>query len=271
MKYVHGKKDFKIPALGLGTYRLTDQGAVDMVSAALDIGYRHIDTASVYKNQDAIGEAVEKSSVDREDIFITSKVWHTNLHYEGVKTEIEQTLNLLNTDYVDLYLIHWPNRNIPLEDTLKALHEIRDEGKVRYIGVSNFTIHHLEDEKELGGDIVCNQVEFHPTFYQKELLEYCKNEDIVLTAYSPLAQGADLKEPVIKEIAEKYDVSTAQVVLNWILAKGAVAIPRSNKREHIRDNWETLSWNLEAEDIEQIDEINRDNRILDFGFSEFDY
>jgi len=259
------RSNYYIPVLGLGTWLLTGKKCEEAVKKALEIGYRHIDTAEAYENQTEIGRAIREFS--RSRLFITSKVWRTNLRFESVLKACESTLKDLNTSYLDLYLIHWPNPNIPLEETFRAMKVLYEQGKVRSIGVSNFNVHLLEQALEVEEVPVCvNQVEFHPQLYQKELLEFCKKHDIVLVAYAPLARRRVLKDKTIKELADEYGKTPAQISLKWILQKGAVPIPKASSEEHLRENMSLFDWKLSREDINKIDSIGIKKRIVDrFG------
>ncbi|HBH46713.1 MAG TPA: aldo/keto reductase [Candidatus Jacksonbacteria bacterium] len=261
----------KMPILGLGTWQLTGNKCIQAVTSALELGYRLIDTAEIYGNQKEIGQALKATAIPRQELFLTSKVWRDNLKYDDVFTVCQQTLMDLQTDYLDLYLIHWPNSHLPVTETLRALQELKNQGKIRAIGVSNFTIHHLKDALANEVTISNNQVEFHPSLYQKKLEIFCREHKIILTAYSPLAQGHDLKIKLIQELAQKYGRPVSQVVLNWILAHGHVVIPRSHQPEHISDNLKTLDWQLEPADILQIDNLKLNHRLINPGFAEFDY
>src|SRR5260221_2711941 len=194
-------KEFKlstktsIPALGLGTWLLTGRDCIDGVEAALEIGYRHIDTADMYGNHYEVRKGIEQSGIKREEIFITSKVWRDNLHYNDLIETCKRNLEELNIAYLDLYLMHWPNRKIPLKETFDAFEFLKAEGLIKACGVSNCNIHHLSDIMKNGYTIVNNQVEFHPALNQKELKEFCDKNNIVITAYSPLGHGRDLALP----------------------------------------------------------------------------
>lgn len=271
MKTFTLKNELTIPALGLGTWQLKGDDCKRAVEAALRIGYRYIDTAEAYDNQDIIGDVLNKSEIKREELFITSKVFHSHLRKNDVLAACENTLLDLDMDYLDMYLIHWPNKGIPISETIEALLQLRKEGKIKMFGVSNFTVHHLKDALTITNEIVNNQVEFHPSLNQTELKEYCDDQEILITAYSPIAQGKDLHLPVIKELAKKYEKPAAQVVLNWLIGKGMNVIPRSTKQENLEVNFKSLNWELDPKDIEKIDTIGGDYRIVKPGFHEFEY
>lgn len=271
MKKFTFKNGNLIPALGFGTWKLEGQAAVDSTIKALEIGYRHIDTADVYGNHTQVGKAIIDSGVNRKEIFLTTKIWHSKLNASGVKESVDKFLQELQTDYIDLLLIHWPNREISLEETLKTMDVLKTEGIVRNIGVSNFTINHLKDCLKTGIEIVNNQVELHPTFGQFELQKFCDENKILLTAYSPLGRGADLELPVLVSIADKYGKTVPQVILNWVVSRGLIAIPKATSEEHIRENFEALDFELSSEDIEAISKLDKGERLIDNNWSEFNY
>ena len=270
-----------IPVLGFGTWQLVGDTGTNAVVKALEVGYRHIDTADRYGNHKEIAQATQQSSLKREDLFITTKIPRTLLERENVLLSVDRYLQELNTSYIDLLLIHWPNKNIPIAETLGAMQELKEQGKIRAIGVSNFTMHHLKDAlrdtsgqaKATGVEITNNQIELHPTFNQKELREYCAANSIVVTAYSPLGRGQDIGLPLFQELAKKYNASPAQVILNWILQLGCVAIPKSEHEDQIEDNFKTLNWTLKQEDIELINQFPQGERLVNpiHVHSEFDY
>jgi diketogulonate reductase-like aldo/keto reductase len=259
------KSNYSIPTIGLGTWQLLGRKCEEVVEKALEIGYRHIDTAEIYENQTEIGRAIQ--AFPRSELFITSKVWKTNLRFKDVLRACESTLKELKTSYLDLYLIHWPNPAVPVEETLRAMKILHEEGKVRSIGVSNFDLSLLKEALEVEEVLICiNQVEFHPYLYQKELLEFCRKHDIVLVAYSPLARGRIIKDKTIRELAKKYGKSPAQISLRWILQKGAIPIPKASSEEHLRENMDIFNWKLSKKDEEKIDSIGIEKRIVDpFG------
>jgi diketogulonate reductase-like aldo/keto reductase len=261
------KNKNEIPAIGLGTWQLVGKTCEEAVETALEVGYRHIDTAEIYGNQQEIGNALLKSGVKRKEVFVTSKVWMSNLSKEDTMDSAKNTLEALQTDYLDLLLIHWPNKEIPVIKTLEALQILKEEGLIKNYGVSNFSIKNLKKTK--GFDVVVNQVEFHPSLNQKKLKKYCDDNNIVITAYSPLAQGKDLNYKEVKNLAKKYEVSSAQAILNWLISKGIVAIPRSGDKKHIKDNFKTIDWELDKKDVELIDGLNEDKRLVNPDFSDF--
>jgi diketogulonate reductase-like aldo/keto reductase len=265
------QSQIKMPLLGFGTWHLTGTEGRAAIQEALATGYCHLDTADRYGNHREVAAALQESGLQRDEVFITSKVWRDDLHYEDVTNAAERFLNELDTTYIDLLLIHWPNSSIPLAETLDALNELKRNGKIRAIGVSNFTVAHLQEAAEIGTQIDVNQVEFHPSLNQKALKQYCDARGIVLTAYSPTAQGADLELPVIRELAEQYGKTPAQIIINWLLRKGIAAIPRSGNPEHIRENFAAATFALSEEDVEKIDaHWPAGNRILNPTFAEFD-
>ena len=258
-----------IPILGFGAWPLKGEECVAAVRAALATGYRHIDTADGYANHGEVGRAIRESGVPRGAIFLTSKIRRDDLHREAVVAAGRRFLTELGTDYLDLLLIHWPNAAIPMEETFAGLAELKDAGVIRHFGVSNFTVARLERALAITGGIIDNQVEYHPTLNQQDLLDYCRAHGIALTAYSPIAKGEDLRLPVVQELAAKYQRSASQVVLNWLIRKGIVAIPGSGTAAHIADNFRTLEWSLSPEDVARIDGAHRDNRLTRPAFAEF--
>ncbi len=251
----------KMPWVGLGVFKVKDgDEVIQSVKAALKNGYISIDTAAVYDNEEGVGQAIRESGVPREELFITTKLWNSDQGYESTLKAFETSLNKLGLDYVDLYLIHWPGKD-KYKETWRAFEKLYKEGRVRAIGVSNFQIHHLEDlisSAEIKPMV--NQVEFHPHLTQKELLAFCKKEGIQLEAWSPLKRGQLLDEPVLKELAQKYRKSVAQVILRWDLQLGVVTIPKSIKEHRIIENADIFDFELSQEDMDKIDCLNQDSR-----------
>ena len=254
-----------IPQLGYGVWQIEDNGAADAVGTALEAGYRHIDTASIYGNEVGVGRGIASSSVPREDIFLTTKLWNSDQGFEKAIAALDASLERLGTDYVDLYLIHWakPQQGTYLE-SWRALIELKKQGKVRSIGVSNFPQAQLREIiADSGVTPAIHQIELHPYFSQEELRQVHEELGIVTEAWSPLGQGGEiLKDPVIVEIAGKHGISPAQVVLAWHLAKGIVAIPKSVTPARIAENFAAANVTLDTADIAAIDGLTRaDGRI----------
>jgi len=260
----------EMPLLGLGTWQLTGIKCREAVKQALALGYRHIDTAWVYDNHEEVGKAIKESKLSRDKLFITSKVWRDNLHYNDVLVQCTQALKQLKTDYLDLYLIHWPNKNIPMQETFEALHELLQQGKILNIGVSNFTIAHLENALKLSKKIAVNQVEFHPYLNQEELLNYCTKNKIKLTAYSPLGRGQILSDKTLTALAKAHNKSPAQVCLRWLIQKGLIVIPKASSSHHLKTNMEIFDFKLSAKETKAIDSIGIKRRFVNPGFNEFD-
>jgi diketogulonate reductase-like aldo/keto reductase len=261
----------QIPVLGLGTWQLTGDLCTKAVEKALEIGYRHIDTAERYENHNAIGQALLQSGIPRKELFLVSKVWREHLERSAVLDACKRILEELKTNYLDLCLIHWPNGAVPIQETLLSLQDLKEQGLIKGIGVSNFTIHHLQDALKTDIEIALNQIEFHPTFQQTEIKAFCDSHRIAITAYSPLGRGQDIQLQEIQNLAKKYARSPAQVILNWIVSKGMVAIPKSYEPAELEDNYRTLEWSLEKNDIVLIDQLDRKNRLVAPPFHEFDY
>ena len=261
-------KGVRVPALGLGTWTLRGRQCVDTVRMALDVGYRHIDTARMYGNEAEVGSAVRDSPIDREDVFVTTKIWPDDLAYPDVKRCAEDSLRNLNTGYVDLLLVHWPSKTVPLRETLKALGEIKAAGKARLVGVSNFnTALMREAVEECGADIACNQVEYHPFLPQNRVLGLAREYGMMLTAYMPLAKGKVARHPVLTEIAERHGKTAAQVALRWLIQQGPVAaIPKSGRESHCRENFDVFDFELSAQDMARVSSLTaRNDRLADFA------
>lgn len=258
-----------IPEIGLGTYKLHDRECSNAVRMALDIGYRHIDTAQMYKNEHEIGEALNVSNVPREDIFLTTKIWHTNLEYDDVLQTTEETLGNMDTPYVDLLLIHWPNGQYDLRKTIEAMLVLRDQGKALNIGVSNFPLSMLKKvNEEIRAPIFCNQVEFHPFLDQLDLLDYAIEKDILLTAYSPLAQGKVNESKDLQEIANIYGKTPAQIALRWLIEQqNVVAIPKASTKEHLQENIDIFDFQLSDEHFNRIDQLEKSERLVNPSFA----
>ncbi|TYP72726.1 aldo/keto reductase [Paenibacillus methanolicus] len=250
----------RMPWLGFGVWQISDGASVvESVKNAIEAGYRSIDTAAAYRNEEGVGQAIRESGVAREELFITTKVWNADQGYESTLAAFEQSRKLLGLDYFDLYLIHWPVKG-KYKETWRALEKLYADGLVRAIGVCNFQIHHLEDLKD-GATIVpmVNQVEYHPLLAQLELLEYCRANNIQLEAWSPLMQG-NLDLPLLAQIGERYGKSPAQVVLRWDLQNEVVTIPKSTTPSRIQSNADIFDFVLAQEDMDRITALNQSKR-----------
>ncbi|MFG6149609.1 aldo/keto reductase [Halobacillus sp. B23F22_1] len=252
----------KIPQLGLGVYKVErGEEVYQTVHSALNVGYRHIDTASFYGNEEGVGKAIKDSGISREELFVTTKVWNDEQGYEETIEAFERSLKRLQLDYVDAYLIHWP---VPdqFKQTWKALEKLYYDGKVRSIGVSNFLQHHLDDLL-LEAEIVpmINQVEFHPQLYLKELLHYCQKRGIQLEAWSPLARAKYLDHPLLLQLGEKYGKSPAQIILRWDLQHEIVTIPKSTHQERQIENANVFDFSLTEREMEEINSLHCDRRV----------
>lgn len=252
-----------IPKLGLGTWRLSGDDCVVAVRDALDLGYDHVDTARAYANEAQVGQGLHDSGRNRDEVFLTTKLWYSELGAIGVHDQVEQSLRALRTDYVDLLLIHWPNPRIPLAETLHAMLEAREAGRARRIGVSNFPSALLRDAVA-HAPVICNQVEYHPYLGQPKVLALARERDLMVTAYSPLAQGEALRDPVIREIADAHGKNPAQVVLRWLLDQPNVAaVPKASSREHRAANLDVYSFELTDEERGRIAGLERGHRTTD--------
>ena len=256
----------KMPWLGLGVFKVEEgQELINAVKTAITHGYRSIDTAAIYGNEVGVGqgvrEAIEETGIVRKDLFITSKVWNSELGYESTIAAYEESLAKLGLDYLDLYLIHWPVAG-KYKEAWRALETLYKEGRVKAIGVSNFQIHHLEElMKDAEIKPMVNQVEYHPRLTQKELSAFCQEQDIQLEAWSPLMAGQLLDNIELQEIADKYGKSIAQVILRWDLQNGVITIPKSTKEHRIAENATVFDFELTADDMKRIDSLNQNHRV----------
>lgn len=259
---VQTKKEFNdgnsVPVLALGVWRSHEE-TKQAVLAALKAGYRHIDTASCYKNEEAVGQAIKESGIDRKELFITTKLWNQDIREGKTRIALEESLKKLGLDYVDLYLIHWPVEGHV--EAYKEMELLQKEGKIKSIGVSNYRKHHLEDLlKEVNIVPAVDQMEFNPQMQDEEIYEFCKDNNIVLEAWSPLGSGACLNNPTIEEIAKRYKKSTAQIILRWLLQKGIVILPKSVHENRIIENSLIFDFELNLEDMELLNKLNQNKR-----------
>ena len=251
----------EMPYFGLGVYLSKDgQEVINAIKWAVDAGYRHIDTASIYKNEEGVGIGVKEASVAREELFVVSKVWNSDQGYESTLKAFDDSLKRLGMDYLDLYLIHWPVEG-KYKETWRALEKLYAEGRVRAIGVSNFLQHHLEDLMA-DAEVVpmVNQMEFHPYLVQQELLDFCQKNTIQYEAWSPMMQGKIFGMDAFEALAKKYNKTIAQIVLRWDLQKGVVTIPKSTKKERIESNAAIFDFEITQEDMELLDAMDRQQR-----------
>lgn len=260
----------KIPALGFGTFELEEATAQRMVQHALATGYRHIDTAQIYGNERAVGTAIKASTTPRDQLWLTTKVWTDSFHAGDLQESAKSSLEKLGTDYVDLLLLHWPNPDVPLEETISALNDVRDEGLARHIGISNFPTPLIREAVKLSAaPLVTDQVEYHPFLNQVPVLEELRQHDMALTAYSPLAQGEVFQNETLNEIGKAYGKTGGQVALRWLLQQDkVVAIPRSSKTEHVESNFNVFDFALAEQDMLAISKLARpDGRIINPSFA----
>lgn len=251
----------KIPQLGFGTWMLKDETECkNAVRSAIETGYRHIDTAQVYENEQFVGDVISENLVPRDDLFITTKIWNENMYWDDVEISLNESLKKLKTDYVDLLLLHFPVTNLRrpawhrMQDMLKA-------GKTKSIGVSNYTISHVEELlRECEFRPAVNQVELHVYLQQPELVKYCEDNKIVLEAYSPLAHGYKMKNELLETLAKKYNKSVAQVMIRWCIDKGFVVLPKAAHAQYIKDNFDVYDFKLDLQEMELVKKLDSNLR-----------
>jgi len=260
-----------IPAIGLGTWTLTGKAATRLVADAIRSGYRHVDTATMYDNEEAVGAGLRASGVSRDEIFLTTKVWPSDIADGDLQRSVAASLKRLQVDRLDLALIHWPSGTIPLAESIRALNEVKDRGLARHIGVSNFTVAHVDEAVALSRHpLACNQIEYHPFLNQDRVLAACRGHGMAVVSYCPLARGAELfPEPAVTAAAERHGRTPAQIVLRWqVQQEGVVAIPRSSNAERIAQNLRVFDFALEAGEMAALNALRaRQHRICDFDFS----
>src|SRR5579859_416809 len=259
----------KIPAIGLGTWELRGRTCARIVEQALTFGYRHIDTAQIYENEREVGDGLRASGVKREDLFVTTKIWTTHFAPNDLERSTKESLVKLRLSQVDLVLLHWPNPQVPLAETLGALARVRKLGMSRHIGVSNFTVALIEQATALCPEpLVCDQVEYHPYLDQTKVLEACARHGMALVAYSPVAKGRVKTDQTLARIGRAHGKTAAQVCLRWLVQQNVAAIPRTSKIERLSENIEIFDFALSDEEMHQISQMgSAKGRLTDYGFA----
>ena len=257
MEKIDLSNGLEMPSPGFGVFQSKPgQEAYQAVLWALEAGYRHVDPAQIYANEADVGKAIRDSSIPRESLFLTTKIWNANQGFEAACDSFEKSLSQAAVDYFDLLLIHWPQTHTRA-DTWKALEKLYEQGKCRSIGVSNYTSKHLQEMEGYASiKPMVNQVEFSPFLYQKELLDTCRSQGIVLEAYSPLAQAQKLSHPLLAELGSKFEASPAQIMIRWSMQKGAVPLPKSVKQGRIQENFDVFRFSLSADDMNLLDKLD---------------
>lgn len=262
----------KVPKLGFGTFPYTSEVCTKAVNEAIEAGYRMIDTATYYENFDAIAKALQNRN--RKDYYLISKVWHDKQDPKGLQADLKRTLKLLKTDYLDGYLLHWPNSKTPIDETLQAMDALRKEGKIRHIGLSNVNVNHVKKALKYDVPITWVQIEMHPFFCDFALLDVCKEHGIIVQAWRPLDLGRVAGDPLLSEIEQKHGKTSCQIALRWILQHDCVALPGSQNPQHIQENIAVFDFTLSAEEMEQLDRRARSGQRLrltlndELGFSD---
>jgi diketogulonate reductase-like aldo/keto reductase len=248
---VHGAT---VPKVGLGTARMTGRTCRDAVERALELGYRHVDTAQMYDNEDAVGAGIAAANVDRDDVFVTTKVDRGNVAYDDVLSSVDASLDRLDAGYVDLLLIHAPSERVPVAETVEAMNDLQDRGVVRHVGVSNFSVEQVRTATAASETpIVTNQVKYHPFYHQDDLLEFCIDEDVILTAYSPLARGSVADDDRLAEVGDRYGKTGAQVALRWLVQQpNVVAIPKAADGDHLEENLDVFDFALDDDEMRRV-------------------
>lgn len=258
-----------IPRLGFGTFRLPGISSQPVIESALELGYRHIDTAAMYENEDAVGAAIAASGVSRNDIFVTTKVWHDQLAPGAIRNAFDTSLGKLKLDYVDLYMVHWPSRDMDIAAVMEALVALREDGRTRAIGVCNFNLPMIRKAvDEIGAPIATLQIEYHPFLDQSEMLTYLRRKNIPLTAHAPLAQGRAAADKTLLAIGDKYGVTAAQVAIAWLLDhEGIIAIPKAQRAQSQQSNLDALNIKLDDDDRRAIAALPKDQRYVQPPFA----
>jgi 2,5-diketo-D-gluconate reductase B len=259
----------KIPAIGLGTWELRGRACARVVEQALKLGYRHIDTAQIYENEREVGDGLRASGIKRDDVFVTTKVWTTHFAPRELERSAKESLVKLRMSDVDLLLLHWPNPHVPLQETLGALAHAKQVGLARHVGVSNFTVALIEDATKLCPEpLVCNQVEYHPYLNQAKVREACRQNDMALVAYSPVAKGRIKNDETLREIGRSRGKTPAQICLRWLVQQDVCAIPRTSRVERLSENIDIFDFALSNDEMDQIFALaSEKGRLTDFGLA----
>jgi diketogulonate reductase-like aldo/keto reductase len=257
----------RIPVVGLGTWNLRDEVCTSIVGEALRGGYRHVDTAAMYGNEEAVGEGIRGSAVAREDIFLTTKVWPDDLAAKDFRRSVEHSLKKLKLPYVDLILIHWPSRTVPLAETLKAMAAVKRDGLARHVGISNFTLTLIEEAVKLSSEpLVVNQVEMHPFLDQSKIVAASRQHGLAVTAYCPIARGNSAGDKILARIGAQHGKSAAQISLRYLVQQGIIVIPRTSKRERLKENMDIFDFTLSEAEMAEIKALGRrDGRMVSPG------
>jgi 2,5-diketo-D-gluconate reductase B len=259
----------RIPVIGLGTWSLRDETCVNLVAEALRLCYRHIDTAAMYGNEEAVGEGIRKSGVPRDQFFLTTKVWPDDLAAKAFRRSVEQSLKKLGLPYVDLILIHWPSPSVPLKETIEAMVRVKRDGLARHIGISNFTVELIEQAVKLSSEpLVTNQIEMHPFLDQRKVVSACRRHGLSVTAYSPIARGGAIGDKVLDSIGKAHGKSAAQVSLRYLVQQGIIVIPRTSKAVRLKENFDIFDFALSEGEMSQIGALaHKGGRIVNWAGS----
>lgn len=260
----------QVPKIGFGTTGLKGDDGIAAIRTALDLGVRHLDTAQGYGNEDVVGAALTDSGVSRDQVFLATKCFRDRMRADEIQADFEESLGKLRTDYVDLLLLHWPSKTVPMAESLGALADLQRAGKTRLIGVSNFTSAQLREALEdVGAEIVCNQIEYHCLLSQRHILDVASRYDVMVTAFCPVARGAVLAEPVVRAIADDHGKSPAQIALRWLVQQPRVAIiPKSSREAGVRENMDIFDFELSQEEMIALDTLSeRRQRVINMDWS----
>lgn len=264
MDYQELNNGLKIPVLGLGVFRMDDKKeAYKSIRKAIDLGYRHIDTAMIYENEEPVGKAIRESGVDRADFFVTTKLWIDDIKNDNAQNALDSSLRKLGLDYVDLYLVHWPIKD-KYVSIWKDMEKIAATDKVRAVGVSNYQENHIKEILDLRSLVpAVNQIELHPYLSQNDLVEFCTQHNIKIESWSPLCANKNnlLDEQILKDLADKYSKTPAQIILRWNIERGLIVIPKSSNPGRQKENIDLFDFSLTAEDIEKVNSLNKDLRV----------